>query len=287
MNLAVVVLNYNDSQTTIEFINNARQIQSIDKIIIVDNASTDDSWNVLKKYSCEKIDVIKSEKNCGYAAGNNIGIKYAIKKYQAKYVAVANPDVILNENAVYETINYLTSNSKTGAVSCKMECKSKIRTRDAWILPDFWDCILENLILLKRILNLKRTSYKSFEGKVSYVEVLPGSFFVMAAEVWENIDYFDEDTFLYGEENILAYKLKKEGYKTVLLNDCNYIHNHSVSISKSIKSIGKKLDMAYDGRCIYLDKYLKINRMQRLINVITYKVGKINYLLVQRLLKNK
>ena len=40
MNLAVVVLNYNDSQTTIEFINNARQIQSIDKIIIVDNAST-------------------------------------------------------------------------------------------------------------------------------------------------------------------------------------------------------------------------------------------------------
>lgn len=61
-----VVLNFNDSKTTIELLNRMKNMKSIDVIVVVDNCSTDDSFSVLKQYTSKKIQVIQSEKNGGY-----------------------------------------------------------------------------------------------------------------------------------------------------------------------------------------------------------------------------
>lgn len=58
-----VVLNFNDSKTTIELLNRMKNMKSIDVIVVVDNCSTDDSFSVLKQYTSKKIQVIQSEKN--------------------------------------------------------------------------------------------------------------------------------------------------------------------------------------------------------------------------------
>ena len=63
----LVVLNYNDYNTIEKFLNNAVHIESIDKLIVVDNCSTDNSFEKLRAYESEKTDVIKTEKNGGYA----------------------------------------------------------------------------------------------------------------------------------------------------------------------------------------------------------------------------
>lgn len=57
-----VVLNFNDSKTTIELLNRMKNMKSIDVIVVVDNCSTDDSFSVLKQYTSKKIQVIQSEK---------------------------------------------------------------------------------------------------------------------------------------------------------------------------------------------------------------------------------
>lgn len=89
----LVVLNYNDYNTIEKFLNNAIHIESIDKLIVVDNCSTDNSFEKLCAFESEKTDVIKTEKNGGYAYGNNFGVKYAMDKYSPKYVFISNPDV--------------------------------------------------------------------------------------------------------------------------------------------------------------------------------------------------
>ncbi len=50
-----VVLNFNDSKTTIELLNRMKNMKSIDVIVVVDNCSTDDSFSVLKQYTSKKI----------------------------------------------------------------------------------------------------------------------------------------------------------------------------------------------------------------------------------------
>ncbi len=290
MDLVLIVLNYNDYETTTKFIDNTKKIRSISKVVVVDNCSTDDSFAELSKYVNDRIDVIRTVENRGYASGNNFGIRYAKQKYNPQYILISNPDVILNEKSINGIIDFLNKElDNIGMVSCKMICDSKIRTRHGWKLPKYSDCILENLILLKRVLNLKKTSYPDdyFKKEYSQVDVIPGSFFVISQKVMNEIGMFDEDTFLYGEENIISYKLKDKGYKNYILNDFSYIHNHSVSISKSISSLGKKLDMAYEGRCIYLNKYLKIKKCKKIINYVTYRIGKFNYLTYNKIVKRR
>ena len=82
MKTGFVVVNYNDYETTEKIIKNIYNYKIIDKIVIVDNCSTDDSLTKLEELSDKKISIIKSDKNGGYASGLNIGAKYLIKKYK-------------------------------------------------------------------------------------------------------------------------------------------------------------------------------------------------------------
>jgi GT2 family glycosyltransferase len=285
----LIVLNYNDYKTTEVFLKNCSNIRAIDKIIVVDNFSTDNSFEVLEKYKNDKTDVVRTNSNKGYASGNNFGADYAIKKYNPKYIFIANPDVELTETVIVATKefyeNKVREGSRVGCVSCKMITTSNSNIPTAWKLPKYADCIWDNLIILSKLLRVKKYYYseKHFSGKYSKVDVVHGSFFLISAETFRDVNYFDSDTFLYGEENILAYKLKQKEYINYILNEYEYYHHHSVSISKSIKSVRKKFDISFESRTLYLDKYLKIGKTKKIIHTITYKIGKFNYLLVSNL----
>jgi hypothetical protein len=62
---------------------------------------------------------------------------------------------------------------------------------------------------------------------LAVVEVLPGSFFVIKNNVFKQIDYFDENTFLFCEERILAKKLKDFGFKQAVHFESFHLHDHS------------------------------------------------------------
>ena len=69
--VGMIILNYNDLQTTKKYINNIKDYKVLDKIIIVDNKSTDNSYEELKKLSNDKISVIETDDNKGYALSCN------------------------------------------------------------------------------------------------------------------------------------------------------------------------------------------------------------------------
>ena len=77
MKVAMIVVNYNASQDVTSNIEKARRYDSIDRIVIVDNKSSrEDELKYLKELENEKVIVIESDKNGGYAYGNNFGINY-------------------------------------------------------------------------------------------------------------------------------------------------------------------------------------------------------------------
>ena len=80
MKTAIVILNYNDYETTSCMLNQIKDYKSLDLIVIVDNKSKDNSYNKLKKYENNKVKIIQTKENKGYANGNNYGLKYLENK---------------------------------------------------------------------------------------------------------------------------------------------------------------------------------------------------------------
>ena len=72
MNVGIVILNYTDSETTVKLLDMIKEYKILESIVVVDNNSTDNSYEVLKKFENNKIKVIKSKMNKGYGYGNNI-----------------------------------------------------------------------------------------------------------------------------------------------------------------------------------------------------------------------
>lgn len=282
----MVVLNYNDYSSTENLLKIVDTITSIDVIIVVDNCSSDDSFIQLKKFVSRKISVIKTEANRGYAAGNNFGIKYAIEKLSVDNLFIANPDIIIDATTVERVLEFLESKPDVGIVSCLMKKADGSICESAWRLPGLKECVYDSCIILKHYFKDKWDYEESIEGKKYIpVDVIPGSFFAIKSQVMDSIGYFDERTFLYYEENILAIKAKENGYKNYLLCNASYVHNHSVTINKNIKSLRKKLRIAYESRAIYCREYLNVGKIKELWLFISYIFGSNSYLLAKKILE--
>ena len=107
---AIIILNYNDCETVEKYLDSIINYRIIDRIVVVDNCSTDDSWERLKKLVNEKVSVIQTNGNYGYSAGNNFGIRYAEEHIQGlKNVIISNPDIIVSEESIKEIISVMKS----------------------------------------------------------------------------------------------------------------------------------------------------------------------------------
>ncbi len=289
MKNCLIVLNYNDAESCISLIKQIQDYQSLEKIIVVDNQSTDNSYAELTKLQNAKIDVICTSRNGGYSYGNNYGCRWAIKEYAPEYLIICNPDIHFEENVLTELISIMDERKKENisCISCHMNCKSNPTLKSAWKIPNYFDCILNNLTILRKLIGDKTKYSDSYltQSQPIEVDVLPGSFFIMNSLAFESVNGFDENVFLYNEENILSKKLKDKGWKNLYVSTQSYQHFHSMSIDKSYSSMAKKLDLAYESRRYYCQKYLKIGPIREALFVITYKIGRFNYLLLKSILK--
>lgn len=275
MKIINIVLNYNDYETTKKYLEYTKNHSNIEHIVIVDNASTDGSYDILKKYQSEKISVIQSNLNRGYATGNNYGIEYAVKNLSPDIICISNPDIVI-ENKIFDEIKlFLMTHDKVGIVSGRIRNENGKELLSAWKLPEFSDCVLEQLYVLKKLFSQSNT--KQQNSSVTPVDVLPGCFFCIKTEVFKDIGFFDESTFLYYEENIISLKLKKKGYQNYLLNNITYIHKEHISIEKSYPAWSKRVKIAFQSRMIYCKKYLQVNKIQIIWLVLTYFWGLIEY----------
>ena len=102
---------------------------------------------------------------------------------------------------------------------------------------------------------------------------VPGCFFVIRRDAFDDISLFDERTFLFGEETILGFKLSFKGYKVCIVNDTQILHENSVSINANISSFRKKAKIRLQSELIYLKDYLGCNKMVCKLYELSYWFG--------------
>ena len=262
---AIVVLNYNDFSTTENYINVISRYEVLDKIVVVDNHSTDESFRILKQLNNDKIDVIQTDCNHGYAKGNNYGLNHLLhleSKYD--YVIISNPDIIVSEDSIAKLIHEMQHRSRIFAITGEIYTLngSRIggfRTK----LPTLTMLFLESSVVLRKIfwiLFKYGRRYQSDEidcsGVLLKAESLPGCFFMANFDIFERLGFFDEQTFLYSEEDILFSKSKKAGYNSYVLRDTKIIHAEGTTIKKNISAWKKRERIRERSNTIYMKSCL-------------------------------
>lgn len=261
MKHVIIILNYNDWNTTNILIDKIKDYQVFDKILIVDNKSTDDSVARLKLNESNKIKVIVNEENRGYANGNNFGIFYALKHYHPQFLTIANPDIFVEENVI-EKLEWALQQDKNFGIASALVHKGY----NAWNLPGYVG-VLQSLFPIQRFLKkyFVRRRLERSKKEYEYVDVIEGSMFCAKAEAMKAAGGFDSKTFLYVEENLLAARMRKAGYKSILLPQEKYYHYHSVSVGKHYKKKTQIFRFIQEGYYIYCKDYLHINALQDVI----------------------
>ncbi|BCR36093.1 glycosyltransferase family 2 protein [Mariniplasma anaerobium] len=260
MIIGCVILNYNDYPTTLTLLNMIKRYESINYIVVVDNNSTDNSYSILAKEESSKIHLIRTQLNGGYSYGNNIGISH-LSKYKIDLIIIANPDILFEEDIVKKMIKSFMIDKNLSAVApYALNSTGRKTLEPAWKLNNsFRELMQTSKIISKLFKDGNKYSEEEIRINCCSVDILPGSFLMLDYKKFESIGFFDESVFLYCEERIMAVKFKEKGYKSKLLIDESYIHNHSTSINKSIKSYHRKQRIWLKSRKYYLLKYRSSN----------------------------
>lgn len=263
--IGVVILNYNTTDSILEFYKKFKEYKNVEHFVIVDNCSTDGKFEKLKKIENEKIDVINSGKNGGYAYGNNYGAKYLIEKYNVDLICILNPDTYFEDEDMLK-IKETFSNSEYAMLGAKTtDMEGNFSKRQYWKIPKFKDELFDCFFVTRRIKKKNEVLNISSKEKIVEVPVIPGCFFVIKSDVLKEIGYLDDNTFLYYEENILASKLEKRGYKRGIITDVVVKSDRNNSSTNEISKNGQNLKFTIESKKYYHNNYLNLNALQKII----------------------
>lgn len=275
MKTGIVILNYNDYETTLKCLQPILDYKNIDYIIVVDNCSTNDSYDQLAKHRNDRWVLLRSPSNGGYAKGNNIGINYLLENYNVDVIGIVNPDIYFSDEFAGKIKKLFIKYPDYGIITgVQHDIYGNISKRAFWRELDFGQAIISMFSSFSKIQEMLKGNFvvNTLKDRKSLIEVptVEGCLFFADAASWIQIHGFDENTFLFMEEDILTKKIHRVHKKIGVCPSIEFTHAHSTSINKAI-SYFKKMEVMYDSRRYFIKEYISKNIFVNfLFNVFVY-----------------
>jgi len=247
MDVSVCIVNYNTADLTTKCIKsifeNTKDIEF--EVIVVDNASSDGSVEILKKEFGDNIILIENPVNRYFTGGFND----AVFKSKGKYALILNSDTYFVDNSIKIMYDFLEINSTVGAVEGVIidektneitKTSSAEYTRKISFLKD---TPILNIVVHKFFkFLLKDYYYLDWDRKSDKeVEVICDAFMMIRKELFKSIGGFNEALKLYCTEEYISDKIRNSGFKLVHLSKPKVYHRWSSSTSKVSKKIIKEI----------------------------------------------
>lgn len=288
MKTGIVILNYNNFDDTINC------VKSVDKfclneeltIAIVDNGSKNNSCHEIssflnhssKEYEVleannsfkppqKQVTLIKSDENLGYAKGNNLGIQFLIQQ-NVEYILILNNDILLTDNLIEPLRDALVKNPEIGLISpILLNINNEIDHNCCRINPTEKILILEslkflNIKIITKYLERKylfKTNPDLIHQKIVNCDIISGACMMAKTNTWKRLKGFDENTFLYYEENILFEKLAMMNLNMSILNSTSAIHLGAKSTKKIVNA--KILSIELESLIYYMKSFRSLSTL--------------------------
>lgn len=293
MSTAVVILNYNNSQDTINCIKSVETFNTADiKYIVVDNGST--NHNVVDEISLflresfsdtlilhddhasisdlPRMTFLISDKNDGYGEGNNKGLRLVYNDKSIDDILILNNDILFVEDII-PNMQKVRSTLDDCAIISPILFKKGLEEIDyncARKNHGEWELILTYLFLYKDFFgyiskNERRRKLFMADPELQNNDILPielpsGSCMLVSKDLIKEVGGFDNHTFLYFEENILYKKIKRLNKNNYLLPKVKCIHLGASSTKKTSGAFLLKCSLSSASH--YLSCYCQMNILQ-------------------------
>lgn len=250
VDVSIIIVNYNTKELIKACIQSIYEnVSGISyEIIVVDNASSDDSISMLKTDFMD-VKLIESAVNGGFAYANNIGIKNS----NGRYVFLLNSDTVIVKDAIQKMVEYMDENKSIGMLGPKLLNKDLTHQTSISGFPSFKREVY-HMYKLKNVLKIPfvKSFFVKFGGKFGSkdvqqymknfqrieepeeVQVLVGAALLVRRAVIDDIGMLDERYFMYYEEIDFCLQASKAGWSRVYYPYAKIIH----LIGQSSEKIG-------------------------------------------------
>ncbi len=271
-----VLLQYNHTNLTVDCISSIDSLvveNGEKRIVVVDNSPANDSFSEIKNMYINRKDifVIRTGGNLGYAKGNNYGYRFAVENLNPDFIIIANNDIIFHDSHTLEKVRdkfVETGFSILGPdIIVKNDTDEKHQNPHGYYFKTTDDTLafieenkrkLESLpedkdnLVPPKVYGRSQKDYYERSGAL----VLHGSVYFFSINFIHDFEEpFDNRTFLYGEEGILALRAYSRGHILVYSPDIEVFHMAGSSMDKMdyYKYYKRRYKFNYESAYVYLD----------------------------------
>ena len=275
--LCVVLLNYRTPDLTIDclksLISQAKDLEA--KIVIVDNASPDNSVEVIGEWIAESgysenIDLVCSTTNGGFASGNNIGIEHV----DAEFYLLLNSDTLLRDKALTEMLSAISSQDSIGLLSPRLEWQHGEPQESCFRFHRPVGQLLSSSntgIFFKLFPNLE-VAHRVYDSPADY-EWTSFACIMVRKKVFEQLGLLDDKFFMYFEDVEFCWRAAKKGWRIHNHPEARVVHlrGGSSPVKSNILERKRQARYFYESRTRYF--YLLFGRSGLLVANLCWTLG--------------
>lgn len=217
LDLSIIIVSFNTRQILLACLESvyARTRDLAFEVLVIDNNSADGSADAVKE-RFPSVGLIRNPENRGLSSAYNQGIKAS----RGRYLVFLNSDTILTENSFLKIVRYLDEHSEFGIGTPRIVDESNVVSSMRFRQDTPWDA-------LRKILGKYDGDKEAREmGKeeAKEVEAIGGPSFFVRRTLLETIGLFDENYFLYNEEDDFCRRARRRGHKVLYYPETTLVH---------------------------------------------------------------
>ncbi len=220
MKIVIVVLNWNGDKFISKCLDSLKRLEvgsNKVEVVVVDNASSDNSVNMLLK-QYPQWHLIENKENLGYAEGNNVGIRYALST-NADWIWIVNPDVYVDPKSLEKLLSVATKYPNAGILSSKVYFspgfefeKDKYKKSEIGKVLWFGGGRMDWNNVYAVHLGMNEVDSGQYD-QISQTELATGASMLLNAQMLNDVGLLDSKFFLYYEENDLCQRVRRENWE--------------------------------------------------------------------------
>jgi GT2 family glycosyltransferase len=229
MKLSIIIVSFNTKQLTLECIKSIHKFAPnfSYEIVVVDNASTDGSAEILRKL--EKVTFIQNKKNYGFSKANNIGMRAA----KGEYFLLLNSDTLITNPIFEKLVNFADSCPDAGVIAPRLLNTDGSTQASIFRLPTLSRAIFQYWLGKQGILD----KYAVDTGDEVIVESVVGAVFLITPKARKAVGLLDEKYFMYFEDLDYCRQIRLHDLKIYYLPQVVVVHHHGASGNSSVSSL--------------------------------------------------